>query len=509
MSLYRKTIVIISISLIVLITTIYIFSHIILTRSFKKLENKYVKNNVERVISAIDDEMLNLNKTLHDWAAWDDSYYFIQGRYKNYIDVNLTNSTFLNLNLNVILFLDKNWNVYYSKAFDLINQRPAAFPESLYKHFKRLRELKAFDIKHKSIYGILRLEEGPVMIALHPIVDSKERKPPEGTLIFCKFLNDEWIKNLSNKLLLNVSIKILDNKDEISEKASSKDPKTPSLFIRDIDSDYIEGSTKIKDIYGDEGILLTINMKRDIYKHFNTTIKYMIATFLLIGSSTVILILLILKRLVLTRLQKLTDGITEIRKSGNSSLRLDIEGQDEISMLANEINKMLQAQEETEKLLHTYSLTDDLTGLYNRRGFITLAEQQFKIADRSRGEMLLIFMDVDNLKDINDRFGHLEGDRALIDIAEIIKETFRESDIVARIGGDEFVILTAETVSLNYEKIVSRLIENIKKFNQKQPRKYILSVSIGFAKYDPDNPQSIDELIAEADRRMYENKQEK
>lgn len=506
MSLYKKTILIISISLIVLITIIYIFSYGILKRSFKELEDKYVQSNVERMISVINDEILNLNRTLHDWAVWDDSYYFIQGKYKNYIDVNLTDSTFINLNLNVIMFLDKSWDLYYSKAFDLINQKPAEIPKSLYDHIKSLKGLKAFDIHHKSIYGILRFDDRAVLIALHPIVDSKERKEPEGILVFCRFLNDEWAKNLSKKIMMNVSMKMLDNRDNIGDRMNLKGLNATNLFIRTIDSDYIEGSTNIKDIYGKDVISLSVTMKRDIYKHFDVTIKYMIATFLIIGSSTVFFILLIIKKLVLTRLQKITDGIIEIRRSGNSSLRLDIKGKDEISMLAEEINKMLQAQKETEKILHTYSLTDDLTGLYNRRGFITLAEQQFKIADRSHGKMLLIYIDVDNLKDINDSFGHLEGDRALIDIAGVIKDTFRESDIVARIGGDEFVILTTEADNLNFEKIISRLLENIKRFNQNQPRKYILSVSIGYARYDPDNPNSIDDLIAEADRRMYENK---
>lgn len=510
MSLYKKTLIIISITLIVLITIIFISSHIILSKSFKELENQFVQKNTDRVISVINDEMMNLNRTIHDWAAWDDSYEFIQGKYKKYIHVNLTDSTFINLNLNVIMFLDKNWDIYYSKAFDLKNQRQSSLPESLLRHIERLKNMKPFDINHKSIYGIIRLDEGPALIVLHPIVNSKETKPQEGTLLFLRFLNDEWVKDLSRKMLMDVSLKIIDTPASISKQPRDLEKfETSKIYIRTIDDSHIEGSKIIKDIYGNDAILFSITMERDIYKHFNTTVRYMIIIFLILGTFTIILTLFLLKRLILTRLKKLTDGVIEIRETGNSSLRLDIKGKDEISMLAQEINKMLQAQEETERILHTSSLTDDLTGLYNRRGFVTLAEQQFKIADRSHNEMLLIFADVDNLKDINDRFGHLQGDRALIDISQIIKETFRESDIIARIGGDEFVILTTETDSMNSDRIVSRLMENIKRFNDRHPRKYFLSISIGTAKYNPDNPCTIEELIAQADRMMYENKHEK
>jgi PAS domain S-box-containing protein len=98
-------------------------------------------------------------------------------------------------------------------------------------------------------------------------------------------------------------------------------------------------------------------------------------------------------------------------------------------------------RKKAEEQLRNLSLADDLTGLYNRRGFLTLAEQELKMANRLKRGMFLLFADLDHLKEINDRFGHQEGDRALMDVTHVIKETFRDPDIIARIGGDEFVIL--------------------------------------------------------------------
>ena len=501
MSIYKKTLIVISITMVVFLTGIYFFSHLIIFKSFKDLEYQYVRTNLERVIASIDDELFNLYRSIHDWAAWDDSYEFIKGRYNKYIDVNLTDSTFINLNLNVILFLDKNWHVRYARAFDLINKRTAPFPESLYRYLKTLRKLNIKDSVHKGTYGIINLDEGLAMIALHPIIDSKETRPSEGMLVFCRFLNNEWIRYISKKTFLDVSVRVLEVNKEVFGVM-----KTSNFYIRTIDENYIEGSKIINDIYGDNIVLIKVLLDREIYKHSKAVIRYVIITFLVLGSASTVIVLVLLKKIVLKRLKKITDGIIDIRKSGNISLRLEVDGEDEISLLSGEINRMLQSQEEAEKILHAYSLTDDLTGIYNRRGFTTLASQQIKIADRSRKEMFLIFADVDNLKEINDRFGHLEGDRALIDVAKIMKETFRESDIIARIGGDEFVALTTETDGMDAEGIVSRLLENIKRFNDTQQRNYVLSMSVGVAKYSPDEPCTIDELISKADRMMYERK---
>ena len=109
------------------------------------------------------------------------------------------------------------------------------------------------------------------------------------------------------------------------------------------------------------------------------------------------------------------------------------------------------------------SLTDDLTQLYNRRAFRVLSEQQVLLADRIRHSVLLFFIDVDKLKYINDTYGHCAGDAQLIELASILKHTFRESDIIARIGGDEFAVLSMESSPDSSELLLQRLTENIDK----------------------------------------------
>jgi diguanylate cyclase (GGDEF)-like protein len=155
--------------------------------------------------------------------------------------------------------------------------------------------------------------------------------------------------------------------------------------------------------------------------------------------------------------------------------------------------------------LGNLAITDELTGLYNRRGFMALAERQWKLGRRSGRGMLLFVMDVDHLKHINDSFGHLEGDRALKRTAEVLEQTFRDSDVVARLGGDEFGVLAIEASGHSEATIKARLLECLKSNNAKESP-YQISLSLGLARFDAAGRTSIGELMAKADQAMYEHK---
>lgn len=152
--------------------------------------------------------------------------------------------------------------------------------------------------------------------------------------------------------------------------------------------------------------------------------------------------------------------------------------------------------------LRNQALMDDLTGLHNRRGFFALAGQQMKYARRNRQHALLFFGDIDGLKQINDRFGHAEGDAAIRRMARVLERTFRDSDIVARLGGDEFAILAIEAGADSQEDIQRRLDENMRAETKRDPR-YSLSISVGVARFDPLRPLTLHELLNSADRAMY------
>ena len=168
-----------------------------------------------------------------------------------------------------------------------------------------------------------------------------------------------------------------------------------------------------------------------------------------------------------------------------------------------DITEMVRLRE----LLHREAVTDALTGLSNRRGFLSLAENGIQIASRMGLKATVLFADLDGFKTVNDTFGHEEGDRVLREAAEALRRTFRACDTIGRIGGDEFAVFMLHDGNDAVGDIRSRLLGVIEEINATGARGYRLSMSTGLSEWTPDNPVSLEALMAEADRRMYRNKE--
>lgn len=152
------------------------------------------------------------------------------------------------------------------------------------------------------------------------------------------------------------------------------------------------------------------------------------------------------------------------------------------------------------------SLVDELSGVYNRRGFLALAEQQLRLATRQGRGVALLYADLDGMKQINDVYGHQEGDRAIGETAGLLLTTFRSSDIVARIGGDEFVVLAPDVTEGEVSRLVARVEEGVRLRNARRRAPYLLSISVGTAYFAPEAPSSLEDLLSRADVAMYARK---
>ncbi|HEV2197454.1 MAG TPA: GGDEF domain-containing protein [Candidatus Acidoferrum sp.] len=202
--------------------------------------------------------------------------------------------------------------------------------------------------------------------------------------------------------------------------------------------------------------------------------------------------------------RELASLLRDVRAGSETDL-LDGAGSQDLRDLLRRALQCATKQYVLQTELSNLALTDELTGLYNRRGFLALAERQLKLARRSGRSLLLFFIDVDGLKEINDVFGHAEGDAALKCTAEALEATFRDSDVIARLGGDEFAVLAIEASGQSEVTIRERLTEFLNSASR-QESDYKFSVSLGTARFDPWNQTSIRDLIAEADQAMYEQK---
>jgi len=206
------------------------------------------------------------------------------------------------------------------------------------------------------------------------------------------------------------------------------------------------------------------------------------------------------------RLEELVAMRTADLQHANQLLEQDIAAR---KVTENDLARKAQELAASNALLENLSLIDHLTGLYNRKGFLAHADHQIKLAVKNEESFSVAFIDLDGLKQINDSFGHETGDRALIEVASVLKESVRQSDILGRLGGDEFAVFVVEADPVRTGGILSRIQRNLDACNAAPERCYRLSFSIGLVSSTSAKDLSIEGLLGEADVLMYEQKRKK
>ncbi|MBU4349792.1 PAS domain S-box protein [bacterium] len=200
-------------------------------------------------------------------------------------------------------------------------------------------------------------------------------------------------------------------------------------------------------------------------------------------------------------IRKKKDGTLVPVSISGSNILIDGQVKGVLGIYIN-ITERKRLEEELKKLARF----DNLTGSCNRGYGLALLDQQLKLAKRNKTKILLAYTDIDNFKNINDSFGHEEGDKVLKEVVKLFKSTLREIDIICRMGGDEFLLILPDSSLRDIPLIKERLNKNLERLNQALNEPYKIEFSTGFSSYDPDNPQSVDELIRIADKKMYEEK---
>src|SRR4030066_2234673 len=350
MTIKKRIIVILSIFFIGTIIITLAISSLVIQRRFIEIEKQSVSTNINRVLNTLSYDIYELTYLNKDWSEWDDTYEFIDNSNKNYIDSNLVDSTFANLGLNLMMFVNLSGNIIYDKAFDLESEEGVLIPEDMYNSIF-YNDILVNNIKSGiSISGIVLLPENPMLIASEPILTSNNEGPMRGALIFGRYFDESTISSLAKKTELSIDVFRLDRPDEVNEVSdvlSKIDDENP-FYITALDSKNIAGYTALEDIFVRPAILLRINMTRDIYRQSIaslvtfTSIIFIVCIFL--GALTLIL----LNKTLLKRLLELRNDVRHIGIQKDISKRIDTNGNDEISVLANDINSMLDNLEKTQ-----------------------------------------------------------------------------------------------------------------------------------------------------------------
>jgi len=371
MSLRRKTIVIIGATLVGLLLILFAVSQGILLNSFSRLEVKDTSEDVQRALGALSDDISSLVTMTRDWAAWDDTYNFIENGNKEYIEANPTDATLEGLRVNVMLFINSSGQIVYSKAFDLEQAQDVPVPQSLLGLISPESILVHHPNTQSEVNGIILLSEGPILIASQPILTSQNEGPIRGALIMGRYLGSAEIGRLAGTTQLSLAVQRLDEPQITSDfqaARSSLSEKTP-IFVRPLDKKSVAGYTLLYDVYGKPVMMLRVDMPREIYQQGQASQLYFIVSILGVGLVFGVVVLLLLGKSVLSPLSRLSAAVSSIGRTGALSTRVSATGKDELSSLAGEINRMLESlershdelQESEEKFKH---LVEDMNDGY-------------------------------------------------------------------------------------------------------------------------------------------------
>jgi signal transduction histidine kinase len=363
MSLRNKVLLIISVTFVSLSALLYFTSRIVLVNSFAKLEERNTSQNVERVRSALSGELASLEAITGNWASSDAAYAFIRDSNEKYIQSNLLDGTFIELNLNLALFVDASGRTVYGKAFDLKSRKEIPVPPGMREHLTTSSPLLAHADTQSRISGIVILPEGPMLVAARPILTGEDKGPIRGTLITGRYLDAAEIQRLAEVTQFTLAVYRPDDPrmpTGVREAYSSLSAQTP-VVGRALDKDTIAGYTLLTDIDGKPSLVLSVSMPRDIYRQGQATVLYLILLIVAVGLIFAMVTMLLLENQVLSRLARLSNNVSSIATSADLAARVSATGTDEVANLAAEINLMLAKLEwSEEELRKTYEKEKEL-----------------------------------------------------------------------------------------------------------------------------------------------------
>ncbi|MCB0167384.1 MAG: hypothetical protein KDI79_24355 [Anaerolineae bacterium] len=354
MTLRNKTLIIISVTLVGLVMLLYFIAQTILLESFATLEAEDVNQNVERAATALHDQLVILDSTAGDWAPWDDTYNFVQGKNEAFIEENLMDATLTNLRLNFMLFFNSAHQLVFAKAVDLQSETAVVVPPNLLDYLAEHETILNRTTPQDNLMGVMPLPEAPLLFVSRPILTSNDEGPVQGTLLIGRYLDDAEIEKLAKSTHLSLSIRYLDDPQLPSDFQTAQAALTPdqSIFINPLSSTQIAGYTQIDDPFGQPALLLKVSLPRLIYQQGQTSLFYFILSVIASGLTFGLVTVLLLEKGVLLRLTHLTENVNQIAVTRNSAGRVKVMGNDELANLAQNINQMLATVEESETALY-------------------------------------------------------------------------------------------------------------------------------------------------------------
>ncbi len=346
MTLRRKNLLITCGGLSGLVAAVYLTSSVFLLGSYAALEEQNTRRDVERALNALDDTLAQLDTIAHDWAAWDDSYAFIEDANEGYRQSNLVDNAFVDLRLSFISYLDRSGHVVYEQAFDLENEQRVSSPPDIRPYLSADTPLLEHADTESSRKAIICLSAGPMRVASRPIVTSDDEGPIRGTLVMGRWLDHTEVQRLAELTGLSLTVRPF---DEPASPADFQEARTAladhAVHVSQLGEESVAGYALLRDLNGDPALVLRVDAPRLIYQRGVASIRYFLTALLAAGAALVAVTLVLLERWVWSRLERLTRGVSSVGAGGDLSMRIPADGNDELASLTGEINWMLQGLE--------------------------------------------------------------------------------------------------------------------------------------------------------------------
>ncbi len=345
MKLRWKTLSIVGVTIAGLTGILYAASSSILLGSLVKAEEQEATQVVKGVLGVFRQTADDFNSRFADWSAWDDTYAFIQNRNKEFIASNLVPEGLANLKVNIAVFVNTSGQIVYGTGLDRKRLKLTPVPEKLKSRLSVNDRLLQHSGPESSLAGIMLLESGPVLIISRPIVTTRNTGPIRGTLVFGRNLDAAGIDRISQITRRPLMLRSVNEASlpadfqQAREKLSVKKP----IFVRALSENSIAGYALLSDIYDRPALLLRVDIPRETYRQGQISWLYLLVYVMLAGLGSIGCTLLLLERVVLSRLSDLAKGVNRVSASKDLSMRLPVVGADELSDLAHTINQMLGA----------------------------------------------------------------------------------------------------------------------------------------------------------------------
>ncbi|MBU3128048.1 EAL domain-containing protein [Clostridium tagluense] len=503
MKLYNKFLSGVCFVAVVFITIILFLSNSILLSDYEKIEENSIIKNVERVNNSINIEVDSISDFVQDYSTWDDTYTFSEDNNEQYISSNFSNlSSLRKFGINFMIYKDQEGKTILSKGFNLNTDKEEVLLKKIESEII-LKAKKLSIIKHsESVSGLSEINNTPTIIVTEPITTSDGRKKSGGLIIVGRYLDTKQISQIGSSVKVNLSIEKYNETLEFNKDINWKN----NVAIKNINKKYAIGYKILSDIEGNPYLVIKINTIREIYRQATRSITYFVIIVILISLIFLGIALFYLNKVVARKIMKMNTIIHKISDTKDLTLRMKADGNDEIASLASGFNDMLDELKKYSDQNLELANKDTLTGLPNRKMIIDNIKTTIDKRKNNGGKFAVLFIDLDDFKKVNDSLGHDAGDFLIQRVCVRFKNVISSTDVAARIGGDEFIILQNDINSVGQAENLALHIKNVLKESfVYMGNELYTAASIGISIY-PDDGEDIVSLMKNSDIAMYEAK---